>query len=331
MSLILTWLTKGIASRLNIVDVPGGERKLHDRAVPLLGGLGIFFAFWIVAGYLLFYNPIFEVNIFKTKLLGVFLAGAILMVVGILDDKYNLSAKIRFPIIILSGVVAVLFGLGLGKINNPFGGIISLGGIVAAGFGFVWLVAMMFTTKILDGLDGLSTGITLVGSLVIFFLTNTHKFFQPNVALLAIIFGASCLGFLIFNFHPAKIFLGEGGSLFLGLMLGTLAIISGGKVATALLVMAIPFFDLLHVAYARWKKGRSIFKGDREHLHFKLVDMGLNHRSAVLLLYFFALVFGVAALYLQSKGKILALGFLIITIIVFNFLLAKNGRKIYEK
>ena len=130
------------------------------------------------------------------------------------------------------------------------------------------------------------------------------------MALLALVFAGVCLGFLFWNFSPAKIFLGEGGGLFLGYILGVLAVISGGKIATALLVMAIPILDLLRVVIVRLKRGQPIFQGDREHLHFWLRDHGFSEKKIVLGLYLTAIVFGSLTLFLQSIGKMLALLFL---------------------
>ena len=258
------------------------------------------------------------------KLFGILIASLILIVMGAVDDKKSLSPVFRMGITAVAALIVVKFGMGLPKITNPLGGVLYLPATISGAFVFVWLMAMMYTTKILDGLDGLATGISAIGALVLFFFTNVEKYFQPNVAMLAAIFAGSCLGFLIFNFNPAKIFLGEGGSLFVGLMLGVLAIISGGKVAIALLVMAIPFLDLIRVAYTRFKKGQSVLKGDREHLHFRLVDMELSQRSVVLLLYLAALIFGIAALYLQSLQKIYALIFLILAMICFHFFISRK-------
>ncbi|HCU47617.1 TPA: hypothetical protein DIC39_00950, partial [Patescibacteria group bacterium] len=127
----------------------------------------------------------------------------------------------------------------------------------------------------------------------------------------------ACLGFLIWNWHPAKIFLGEGGSLYIGFMLGVLAIISGGKIATALLVMGIPILDVVWVILRRlfWDK-KKITEADTKHLHFRLLDVGLSHRQAVLFLYFLTAVFGVTSLGLQTQGKLLAMGILALVMIV---------------
>ena len=177
-------------------------------------------------------------------------------------------------------------------------------------------MGMMFTTKFLDGLDGLVTGVVAIGALIIFFLSRDPRWLQPEVALVALIFAGACLGFLVWNWHPAKIFLGEGGSLFTGFVLGTLAIISGGKIATTLLVMGLPALDVVRVIARRAQKKTSVFAGDNEHLHFKLLRSGLSQRQAVILLYSLSLIFGLSALVLQTTYKLIAFGILLLVMLL---------------
>ena len=151
---------------------------------------------------------------------------------------------------------------------------------------------------------------------MIFFLSRQPEWYQPEVAILAVIFFGACLGFLVWNWHPAKIFLGEGGSLFTGYVLGVLAIVSGGKIATTLLVVGIPMLDVLRVIIRRVQKRKPIFVGDNEHLHFKLIDSGLSQRQAVLLLYSISFLFGITTFFLQSKQKLIALSFLLVLMLL---------------
>ena len=149
----------------------------------------------------------------------------------------------------------------------------------------------------------------------------TTKYYQPDIGFVALILCASCIGFLFFNFHQAKIFLGEGGSLFLGYALGVLAIISGGKIAIALLVMGIPILDTIWTIIRRIINKKNPFKfADKKHLHFRLLDLGLSIRQAVLVYYVFAAIFGLIALFLQSRGKLFAL--IILLVIMFLFIIS---------
>ena len=156
-------------------------------------------------------------------------------------------------------------------------------------------------------MDGLVTGISGIAGIVIFGLSLGPQVNQTSTAFLALIFASCCFGFLPFNFHPAKIFLGEGGSTFTGFMIAALAVISGGKIATALLVLGIPILDVAWVIVNRLWFGTSPFAGDKKHLHFRLLDIGLSQRQAVMFLYFLALIFGGVAVFLQSVGKLVAL------------------------
>ena len=153
-------------------------------------------------------------------------------------------------------------------------------------------------------------GVTAIGALVIFTVSLYWDVPSSGTSVLALILAGACLGFLIYNWHPAKIFLGEGGSVFCGFMLGVLAIISGSKIATALLIMGIPILDVIWVIIRRLWQGRSPVSADRKHLHFRLLDIGLSQRQAVIFLYFLTAAFGVTSLFLRSRGKLIALAVL---------------------
>lgn len=315
VALISTYFVRNIAQKFGVVDKPDSSRKFHGRAVPLLGGISIFVSFWLITGFIIFFKPVLGVELLSKKLIGVFVASLIIMAIGILDDIRPLPSRLRLLFTVIAAALAVILGLGLDKITNPFGGAISVALWMGNVLVFLWLLGMMYTTKITDGLDGLSTGVVAIGSLMIFFLSNSERFYQPNVALLSVVLFSVCLGFLIFNFYPAKIFLGESGSLLIGFLLGVMAVISGGKLATALLVMAIPAFDLGRVIYVRIKNQKPVFEGDRSHLHFQLLEYGLSARTVVLLYYAIAALLGILALVLQSTQKIIALVLLLFVMI----------------
>ncbi len=317
LTAILTVLVRKVALYFKIVDdsgvAPQSVRKIHTGAIPLLGGVAIFISYF---AFLFLFAPRFLHGPLGYAQLGGFFIGALILIIGgILDDKYNLKpqTQIIFPSL---AVLAVIFGgVEIAKITNPFGGVISLSafGFVSALIIALWLLGLMYTTKLLDGVDGLVSGVAAIGGLVIFLFTLTTKYYQPNIAFAALLFAAVCLGFLILNWHPAKIFLGEGGSLLLGFILGVLAIISGGKIAITLLVMGIPILDVAWTIIRRLSQGKNPFKfSDREHLHHRLLALGLSQRQTVLVFYLFSLVFGLAGLFLQSRGKFWALVLLVV-------------------
>jgi len=306
LSACFTFLVMRLAKKLGIVDKPDQERKVHKKAIPLLGGTAIFLVFFIALYF--FQDKLLVGNLEAKHWLGFFIGALFLIIGGFLDDKYNLPPlyQIIFPLIAIVSVIAG--GVEIVKITNPFGGFINIGYLSSIIIIALWLLGMMYTTKLLDGLDGLVSGTTAIGAFIIFLFTMTIKYYQPDVGLAALILSASCAGFLFFNSHPAKIFLGEGGSLFLGYGLGVLAIISGAKIAIALLVMGIPILDVVWTIIRRIIVGKNPFKSaDNKHLHFRLLNLGLSVRQTVLVYYAFAVIFGLFALFLQSQGKLYAL------------------------
>ncbi len=328
-----TLFLRFFASKINVVDRPDGARKRHERPIPLLGGVGVMASFWILVAVAWWNTGVLSHSFHASQLVGVFFGCLVLLWVGVVDDWKPLSPRVRFVCSIIAVLIALIGGVGLSKITNPFGGVLPLtfGSFAIGNFGtilpvadalvFVWLMGMIYTTKILDGLDGLATGITLIGACIIYFLAETNRFHQPQVALLAIIFAGALSGFLLFNFSPATIFLGESGGLCLGYVLGVLAVISGGKIATALLVMAIPILDFARVIFVRLRQHRPLFQGDREHLHFRLLEAGFSHRESVLILYAVALIFGALTFILPSTFKLAAFAGLFIVVFVAGFYL----------
>jgi UDP-GlcNAc:undecaprenyl-phosphate GlcNAc-1-phosphate transferase len=343
-SIIFTFLIRKLALRYQIVDQPEiGGRKIHLKPVPLLGGLAIFLSFFLVLHFLFSWMP--QGDILSKHLMGIFLGSLFLMIGGFLDDKFKLPPKKQIIWPILAVLAIIISGVGVKYINNPFGSgfihlakikwqIFNLQGVPyyftlwSDLFTFVWLMGMIYTTKFLDGLDGLVSGITSIGALIIFFL-SLYFLGQPQTAFLAIILAGACLGFLIFNFHPAKIFLGESGGTFCGFMLGVLAIISGSKVATTLLIMGIPILDVSWVILRRvFREHHLPWLADQGHLHFRLLNSGFSHRQAVLFLYFLSLSFGLFALFLQTQGKILALGILGLVMLILVLILSRGLKEL---
>jgi UDP-GlcNAc:undecaprenyl-phosphate GlcNAc-1-phosphate transferase len=240
---------------------------------------------------------------------GILLGGLWLMIGGLLDDRYRLPPYLSIAAPALAAITAIICGVEVDKLTNPFGGIIILAPWQSDILVFVWLMGVMYTTKFLDGLDGLATSVSSVGAFMILLLALTAAYYQPDVALFATIILGALLGFLFWNYHPASIFLGEGGSTLVGFLLGILAVISGGKLATALLVLGIPVMDVAWVIVRRGRHGgwRAIWKGDRKHLHHRLLDMGWGQRRVMLFYVCVSTALGLLALLLQSGEKLVAL------------------------
>ncbi|MDX9893055.1 MAG: MraY family glycosyltransferase [Patescibacteria group bacterium] len=326
----LTLLVKILATKLGIFDLPA-PRKIHKRPTPLLGGVAIYLAFSLTAGLFWFNGYLNDSKINNYHITAILIGGLILIIGGLLDDKYNIKPHQQLIFPVLATLTLLLSGAKILFVTNPLGGIIEFPVFLGTVTTFFWIMGMIYTTKFLDGLDALTSGITAIGSIIIFIVSLYWDVSLSGTSILALILAGSTLGFLIFNWHPAKIFLGEGGSVLCGFLLGTLSIISGSKIATALLIMGIPILDVAWVIVQRlwFKKSPAI--GDRRHLHYRLLDLGLSHRQTVIFLYFITAVSGTISLFLHSKGKVLALVVLAVFMIVLaSLVLSIHHRKHHE-
>jgi UDP-GlcNAc:undecaprenyl-phosphate GlcNAc-1-phosphate transferase len=342
----LTILVRRVAVKRGVVDRPESDlsRKIHRQPMPLLGGLAVYLGFVVVTLVFAYFIPrLYGGYLLPKHLFGLWLGGLVVVIGGSWDDARRLSPsrQILFPI--LASLVVVASGIGIQYISNPFGDAIQLDQwrwtlftwhglpygitLLADLFTFVWLMGMMYTTKFLDGLDGLATGVTTIGAVAIFILSVGRTVAQPETALLAAIFAGAGVGFLIFNWHPAKLFLGEGGSVLIGFLLGALSIISGAKIAMALLVMGIPILDVIWVIIRRGiVERRSILASDRKHLHFRLLDLGLSQRQVVVLLYALTGAFGIIGLLLSGREKVWSIVVLGMIMIVLAVIVVKINR-----
>lgn len=309
LSGLLTPVVSWTARRFSVLDRPSLEpKKHHTRAVPLLGGLAIFLTISLFVGAFLLLTDQLTFGLMDTHhFVGFLLGGFMLMIGGALDDRFTLPAKITLWFPFFAGLIAVGFGMGVSKLSNPFGEAIELSSLTSGLLTFIWLMLVMYTTKFLDGLDGLATSISAIGVFFITLLALTATYFQPDAALFGVICLGALIGFLFWNKPPAKIFLGEGGSTFIGYTLGVLAVIAGSKLGTALLVLSIPFLDVVWVIGRRvFVEHRSPTIGDRKHLHHRLLDKGLSSQMIVFWYAVVASFAGLAGLFLQSQQKLFA-------------------------
>jgi UDP-GlcNAc:undecaprenyl-phosphate GlcNAc-1-phosphate transferase len=328
LALFFTRLVIYLAHRWKILDNPQvADRKIHKQNTPLLGGLAIYATLLSVIFILWSQGQLLDARMPGTLVIYFLLAGLVLLINGYLDDKYNLSAKFTIWGPVLAAAIMLAGGLKIGYVTSWQGGVLYLdqlfgsfvgfANILMLGLTFLWLLGMTYTTKFLDGVDGLASGIGLIASLVIFIVSLSWDVVGSTTSLLALSLAGACLGFLIWNWHPAKIFLGESGSTLIGFTLGVLAIISGSKIATALLVMGLPILDAFWVIIWRFKHHKPIWQGDSQHLHFRLLGAGLSQRQVVLFISLISLLFGLVSIFFTTKAKVGALSFLLI----FMFLL----------
>ena len=314
-----------IAKKYKLFD-PLNEKKIHKKDVARFGGVGIIVSFLIgmfVSGEL----------VFDSLKWGIVISALIILFFGIFDDLKNASWKKQMFVQVFVALLMIYAGLMVDYIANPFGGAeFRLDGVSGQIFGFsfsvfgslfvlLWIVGLMNAMNWLDGLDGLSGGVGFIGAMTMFFLSTSSLVNQPPLGILAIIFAGAVLGFLVFNFNPAKIFMGTSGSMFLGFILAVLAIFSGGKIATAFLVLGFPILDTAFVIISRIRNGNSPFRGDMRHFHYRLLYAGWSHKKVVLFIYSICIAFGLSALVLGSVGKIISFFILFFVMLGINYFL----------
>jgi len=307
LALTLTPLARRLGQRYGFVAAPGGRRR-HVGTKSRLGGAALYVAF-VVAAVLAQFLPVERQDPRElTRLVGLLLGGTFIFLLGIYDDKRELRPSPQIIAQLIAALIAIQFLIFIEYVNNPFTNqqTAPFPWPFVVAFTVFWLMGMMNTVNWLDGLDGLAAGVAAILSAVLAF--HMYREGQHSVALLPLALLGATLGFLPYNFHPARVFMGSSGSFFLGFAVGALGIIAGAKMATVLLVMGIPILDVAWRIFDRLRRGRSPLVGDRGHLHFRLLDLGLSQRQIVLLYYLFCSLFGFLALVISSRlYKFLAL------------------------
>ena len=306
ITILLTRVIMAFARAYDVVDKPNVPRKKHTIPMPLLGGLGIMGGFWVMLGGALLGGFIILPGKYVVALLG---ATALLGYAGYRDDRFDMSSRYQLLSIIGAALWATLILQINVAVSIPWGGMAVLSAGMSALVTFIWLTGITLVTKILDGLDGLVTGIAAIGGFGIAAFSLATPYFDKQVAMVAAVFAASCLGFLVWNYKPAQIFLGNGGSTWAGFMLAFLALIGGIKFAIAMLVLALPSIDLVYVMIKRLKNGKKPWEGDDSHLHFRLKNY-LGDEKTVWVYYGVALLMSLSTLFLSSPQKYALLGVL---------------------
>lgn len=296
LALALTPLTARVAARTGAVDRPR-DRHRHARPTPKLGGVPLFIAFVVAVIVSLVYPRTDEFEMLRV--IGLLAGCALVFLVGVYDDYRELAPLPQLVAQIIAASIAAASGILIRDISNPFDGQpLPFEAWFAFLFTLFWLVGMMNTINWLDGLDGLAGGVVILAGFMLF--AHTFRLGQDSLALIALALIGSGLGFLLFNFFPAQIFMGSAGAMVLGFALGVLSIIGGAKVGTALLVLGIPILDVAWQIIQRVRAGKSPFTSDRGHLHHRLLDVGVPQRVIVVCYYALTLFFGALALLLPS-------------------------------
>ena len=296
-----------IAHRLGVLDMPGGRRR-HPRPIPRPGGTAIAFgfgvaivAFWVI-DRILGHPFLIPDEVRSPRFALTALAATVGLGVGFLDDVFDLRARWQLLGHLIIAAVVIAAGIRIEFLTQPFapGGILELAPPIAVGFTVFWIVGMNVALNFLDGLDGLASGVAIIAALTLGATALLPDVDEPFVAWMAFTLAGATAGFLFFNFHPARLFLGTTGVTFLGTMLAVLSVFGTAKVTTALLVLAIPIVDTFYVFVRRTIQRRPPFAADRGHFHHRLLDLGLTHPQSVLLIY--AMTLGLAALTFVMSG-----------------------------
>jgi UDP-GlcNAc:undecaprenyl-phosphate GlcNAc-1-phosphate transferase len=311
LSFVLTPRVRRIVLRYRIVDRPGA-RRINVRPVPRSGGLAVAASFLVVAGGFLLIND--QVHLIRVPVslrpldvAALLLGGAVAAGLGAMDDRFNLRARWQFLGQFALAAGAVTLGIGIDFINNPFSpGLIRFPGIIAIGFTIFWIMGMINSINWIDGLDGLSSGVAIIASVTLGLISLSTRVPQPLIAVLCFVLAGALLGFLRWNFYPAKIFAGTSGVQFVGYTLAILSILGTAKVAVALLVLGVPIIDTFWIIVRRLSQRRSPFTPDRQHIHHRLLDLGLSHRQTVLLIYGLCAALAVLALLLTGATQLYA-------------------------
>jgi UDP-GlcNAc:undecaprenyl-phosphate GlcNAc-1-phosphate transferase len=311
LSFLITPRVRRIVLRYRIVDRPG-KRRVNVRPVPRSGGLAVTASFLAVAGAFLIINENADLiavppSLRPLDVAALLLGGAAAAGLGAMDDLFNLRARWQFlgQFALAAGVVAL--GIQIDIINDPFGpGIIVFPPLIAVGFTIFWIMGMINSINWIDGLDGLSSGVAFIAAVTLGMISLSTRVNQPLIAVLCFILAGALLGFLRWNFYPARIFAGTSGVQFVGYTLAILSILGTAKVAVALLVLGVPIIDTFWIIVRRLSQRKSPFSPDRQHIHHRLLDLGLSHRQTVLLIYGLCAALAVLALLLTGASQLYA-------------------------
>lgn len=329
VAFMATPYTIKLAKKIGAVDVPKDERRMHKRAMPKFGGPAVILGFLVSVIYLLIVMSLEDTIIlngpenYGMKLIGLFLGIVIISITCIIDDIKTIKPIVKLSGQLLAAIVAVAFGIKIESINVSIIQAPELGEILSTIVTIVWIVGVTNSINLIDGLDGLSSGISVISaiSLLIIFLLNGSA--MVPIILITALAGA-LVGFLPFNFAPAKTFIGDTGSNFLGYTISIIAILGMAKTYTLaviilpLIVLGLPIFDTLWAIIRRLIKGKSIkaiFKADKGHLHHRIVARGFSQKQAVLILYGISATFGIFAIIFFDSGIWKALSFLMMVIV----------------
>ncbi len=305
---ILTPYVKDLATKMGAIDAPDA-RKVHTAPTPRMGGLAIYAAFMIAV--------ICSMHI-THEIAGLLIGGTVIVLLGVFDDKYQLSAKKKLIGQILAAGVLILFDIRIEWLTYPGSGGYFYMDHLSIPFTILWIVGMTNALNLIDGLDGLAAGVALIASLTVCTVAVQSEIYA--VAILTAALSGSILAFMKYNFNPASVFMGDTGSMFLGYMLAAISVLGVVKSAAAIalviptIALGLPIIDTFLAILRRYSNGKPIFKPDKGHLHHRLLALGLTQKQAVLIMYFISLALSISALLFLGDNRIL--GTVVISVVV---------------
>ena len=312
IAFLLSWqitpLIREGALRLNIVDCPDGKLKNHQSAIPYLGGVAIFISF--------LFSLALTFSDFDPQVVGLLLGGSIAVMLGLIDDIGCLPSEVKLMGEVIAALALVKSGIIIRLTFLPLS--------VSVFLAFIWLVVMTNAFNLIDIMDGLSAGVAFIVCFFLFIIAQWNR--NHSIAVLTLALAGSLLGFLRFNFTPAKIYLGDAGSLLLGLLLGAIAMIgsytekSMAGFFAPLLILGVPIFEMLFVSYIRYRRGMSILKGSNDHFALRLRKWALSKQQTVLLTYGVSIKLGICGLLLVKLS--IGWAFFILLFVITFFTLA---------
>lgn len=320
-----------IARKLGAVDKPDGERKIHKKPIPRLGGIAIYLGLLtgLLGGILVFLAEKKSIYLDYSSILGIFVGGTFIVLLGIADDFFSLKPSEKYLGQLAASVLAILFGFNISFLNIPFLGMVSLG-FWAYPITIFWITAMINIINFIDGLDGLAAGVSAISAASFLF----YLILKGNISLgliVAALIGSS-LSFLRYNFYPAKIFMGDSGSMLLGYLFGVISIngvlksVSAISLLVPIVIMGVPIVDTFLAIIRRASSGKPITEADSRHIHHQLMHRGLGHKGAVILIYIWSIFLAVSGLALSfTKLTFLKVIFILVATIITIGIISYTG------
>lgn len=316
LSFACTPIARNFAYKIGAIDVPKDKRRMHKKPIPRLGGLAIFSGFYVSA-------LVFCTQYMTKEIRGALIGAIVIVALGIFDDVLALKPYQKFVFQLIATAIPVYFGVRITSLPNIFGtgtAYINLNVFFQYAITIIWLLGILNAVNLIDGLDGLAVGVSAIMAVCVTVIVVLLQ--SPAVAIMGAALAGACLGFIPYNFNPAKLFMGDTGAMFIGYMLAVMSVMGLFK-AYAIIAFAIPFlifglpiFDMIFVSMRRMLHGKSPVSPDKTHLHHRLIELGFSQKQAVAIMYAIAAVLGLIAVLMAGEGFVRAIVIVIIVFII---------------